>query len=87
MGCNNGICNSEAVFCSNWYLLNYRCPLHCPNVEKLKIFDDEIINLMDFNCEQRDNVHFFYTLPFEKDWALVETTWLSKMNDDSDDEN
>ena len=38
---------------------------------------------MDFNCEQRDNVHFFYTLPFEKDWALVETTWLSKMNDNS----
>ena len=50
---------------------------------KDKIFDDEIINLMDFNCEQRDNVHFFYTLPFEKDWALVETTWLSKMNDNS----
>jgi len=50
---------------------------------KDKIFDDEIINLMDFNCEQRDNVHFFYTLPFKKDRALVETTWLSKMNDNS----
>ena len=50
---------------------------------KDKIFDDEIINLMDFNCDQRDNVHFFYTLPFEKDRALVETTWLSKMNDNS----
>ena len=50
---------------------------------KDKIFDDEIINLMDFNCEQRDNVHFFYTLPFEKDRALIETTWLSKMNDSS----
>ena len=50
---------------------------------KDQIFDDEIINLMDFNCEQRDNVHFFYTLPFEKDRALVETTWLSKMNDSS----
>ena len=48
---------------------------------KDKIFDDEIINLMDFNCEQKDNVHFFYTLPFEKDRALVETTWLSKMDD------
>ena len=50
---------------------------------KDQIFDDEIINLMDFNCEQRNNVHFFYTLPFEKDRALVETTWLSKMNDNS----
>ena len=26
------------------------------------IFDDEIINLMDFNCDQRKDVHFFYTL-------------------------
>ena len=50
---------------------------------KDQTFDDEIINLMDFNCEQRNNVHFFYTLPFEKDRALVETTWLSKMNDNS----
>ncbi len=45
------------------------------------IFDDEIFNLMDFNCEQRNNVHFFYTLPFAKNKALVETTWLSKIND------
>ncbi len=45
------------------------------------IFDDEIFNLMDFNCDQRNNVHFFYTLPFAKNKALVETTWLSKMND------
>ena len=46
------------------------------------IFDDGIINLMDFNCEQRNSVHFFYTLPYSKNKALVETTWLSKMNDD-----
>ena len=45
------------------------------------IFDDKIFNLMDFNCDQRDNVHFFYTLPFAKNKALIETTWLSKMND------
>ena len=45
------------------------------------IFDDEIFNLMDFDCDQRDNVHFFYTLPFSKNKALVETTWLSKMDD------
>ena len=36
---------------------------------------------MDFNCDQRDNVHFFYTLPFAKNKALIETTWLSKMDD------
>jgi len=46
-------------------------------------FDTEIFNLMDFDCEQRESVHFFYTLPYSKNKALVETTWLSKMNDDS----
>ena len=46
-------------------------------------FDDSTINLMDFNCEQRNSVHFFYTLPFEKNRALIETTWLSKINDSS----
>ena len=50
---------------------------------KENIFDENIFNLMDFDCEQRNNVHFFYTLPFEKNRALVETTWLSKMNDNS----
>ena len=47
-------------------------------------FDDGIINLMDFDCEQRESVHFFYTLPYSKNRALVETTWLSKMNDNSE---
>ena len=46
-------------------------------------FDDEIFNLMDFDCDQRESVHFFYTLPYSKNTALVETTWLSKVNDDS----
>jgi len=46
-------------------------------------FDDEIFNLMDFDCEQRESVHFFYTLPYSKTRALVETTWLSKINDGS----
>ena len=46
-------------------------------------FDDEIFNLMDFDCEQRESVHFFYTLPYSKNKALIETTWLSKMNDNS----
>ena len=50
---------------------------------KSDFFDEEIFNLMDFDCEQRDSVHFFYTLPYTKNKALVETTWLSKMNDNS----
>ena len=36
---------------------------------------------MDFDCEQKDSVHFFYTLPYSKNTALIETTWLSRMND------
>ena len=47
------------------------------------IFDEEIINLMDFNCDQRNDVHFFYTLPFSKNKALIETTWLSDLEDQS----
>ena len=35
---------------------------------------------MDFDCEQRDGVHFFYTLPFSKKNALIETTWISDLN-------
>ncbi len=50
---------------------------------KNDFFDDEIFNLMDFDCDQRESVHFFYTLPYSKDTALVETTWLSKINDNS----
>ena len=50
---------------------------------KNDFFDDKIFNLMDFDCNQRESVHFFYTLPYSKTIALVETTWLSKMNDDS----
>ena len=46
-------------------------------------FDDGIFNLMDFDCEQRGSVHFFYTLPFSKSNALIESTWLSNMKDKS----
>ena len=49
---------------------------------KKNIFDEEIFNLMDFNCDQKDAVHFFYTLPFSRNKALVETTWLSNLEDD-----
>ena len=57
----------------------YGIEIETPN----DFFDDEIINLMDFDCDQRESVHFFYTLPYSKTKALVETTWLSKMNDNS----
>ena len=50
---------------------------------KSNFFDDEIFNLMDFDCDQRESVHFFYTLPYSKNTALIETTWLSKINDNS----
>tara|TARA_B100001057_G_scaffold120416_1_gene119041 strand:- start:559 stop:1140 length:582 start_codon:yes stop_codon:yes gene_type:complete len=36
---------------------------------------------MDFNCDQKNDVHFFYTLPFSKNKALIETTWLSDLED------
>ena len=48
-----------------------------------EFFDDKIFNLMDFACDQRNNVHFFYTLPFAKNKALVETTWISQMDNDN----
>ncbi len=37
---------------------------------------------MDFACDQRNKVHFFYTLPFTKRNALVETTWISELNNE-----
>jgi len=45
---------------------------------KENFFNEKIVNLMDFDCEQRNNVHFFYILPFNKKKAMIETTWLSK---------
>ena len=46
-------------------------------------FDEEIFNLMDFDCDQKASVHFFYTLPYSKKKALVETTWISDLKDTS----
>jgi len=51
-----------------------------------EFFDDKILNLMDFNCDQKKSVHFFYTLPFSKKKALVETTWLSTMSNHEEEE-
>jgi len=50
---------------------------------KKDFFDEEIFNLMDFDCEQKDSVHFFYTLPYSKKRALVETTWISDLKNSS----
>ena len=38
---------------------------------------------MDFDCDQKNSVHFFYTLPFSRRKALIETTWLSDLNNNS----
>ena len=43
-----------------------------------EFFNDRTLDLMDFDCDQRNNVHFFYVLPFSKNRAMIETTWLSK---------
>ena len=43
-----------------------------------EFFNDQNLDLMDFDCDQRNNVHFFYVLPFSKNKAMIETTWLSK---------
>ena len=44
-------------------------------------FNENVVTLMDFNCEQKNGVHFFYILPFANNRALIETTWLSYLND------
>ena len=49
-----------------------------------KSFDSEIMNLMDFDCDQKSSVHFFYTLPYAGNKALVESTWLSNMVDEKE---
>ncbi len=35
-------------------------------------------DLMNFDCDQRNAVHFIYILPFKKNRMLIETTWFSK---------
>ena len=56
---------------------NLKIPIHYMG----DIFDDKILTLMDFNCDQKDSVHFFYLLPFSPKTALIETTWISRMDD------
>ena len=43
-----------------------------------EFFNESTVDLMNFDCDQRNNVHFFYVLPFSKNKAMIETTWLSK---------
>ena len=79
---NSFIFNSVPIIKKNYLnLWQHFCGVEIET--KSDFFDEEIFNLMDFDCEQRDSVHFFYTLPYTKNKALVETTWLSKMNDNS----
>ena len=80
--------NNSIIFNSIPAKENYEGKLwqHFKGVEietSKNIFDDKIFNLMDFDCDQKDNVHFFYTLPFTKNKALIETTWISKMDNKS----
>jgi len=80
--------NNSFIFNSIPSKVNYQTNLwqHFKGIEietPKDIFDDGIFNLMDFDCDQRDKVHFFYTLPFAKNKALIETTWLSKVDDKS----
>ncbi len=40
-------------------------------------FDPGTLTLMDFDVSQRDGIHFFYVLPFDRCHALVEATFFS----------
>ena len=39
-----------------------------------KFFDENNLELMNFDCDQRNNVHFLYVFPFTKNKAMIETT-------------
>ena len=45
---------------------------------KTDVFDEKIVTLMDFRCDQSRGIHFIYLLPFSKRKALVESTMFSK---------
>ncbi len=79
---NSFVFNSIPLIKENYQnLWQHFCGIEIETKEDF--FDENIFNLMDFDCEQRGSVHFFYTLPYSKKRALIETTWLSKMNDNS----
>ena len=41
------------------------------------VFDEKLVTLMDFRCDQSKGMHFIYLLPFSKRKALVESTLFS----------
>ena len=43
------------------------------------VFDEKLVTLMDFRCDQSRGMHFIYLLPFSKRKALVESTMFSKI--------
>ena len=45
---------------------------------KKDVFDEKLVTLMDFRCDQSRGLHFIYLLPFSKRKALVESTMFSK---------
>ncbi len=45
---------------------------------KKDVFDEKLVTLMDFRCDQSRGMHFIYLLPFSKRKALVESTMFSK---------
>jgi len=57
------------------------CELQFKNVN----IEEETPILMDFNCSQSENVHFFYCLPTKKNCLFIETTWISKDKQFSED--
>ncbi len=83
---NNLNTNNSIIFNSVPSLQDYGSNLwqHFHGIEietDEEFFNDKTVDLMDFNCDQRNNVHFFYVLPFSKNKAIIETTWLSKKDE------
>jgi lycopene beta-cyclase len=58
--------------------LMYQHFFGCEIETEIEYFNDEIVDLMNFDCSQNGGLHFFYTLPFSRTKALIETTWYSK---------
>lgn len=61
--------NSEKCYYQHFYGIEI--------VTKKRYFNPNQLHLMDFS-DTNEGVHFFYTLPFTKNKALIETTWISK---------
>lgn len=48
------------------------------------VFDENVVILMDFRCDQSRGIHFIYLLPFSADTVLVESTLFSTQQEDRD---